>query len=245
MNLGRKPIFAHGAVILLLLRLSCQSIHGQSIVLDFADLGNAAINFTDGGFTFTSPPGGPFTGPGGSSVQFEITGVQNGTGSAIGLDGGLTPNGPFLIGTITSTIVPSVGTVESASVSGSATFFITDPGLLNLTGSIQWVSIATIQAGGFLDLTGSVNLTGITYTGTDPDLIALAAGGKASDTVSFQFAPAETLSALADQTGSGISTSYSGSIGAVPEPSVLSLIAAGVGLLSFSKALCRKAEPIR
>ncbi len=211
---------------LLFLCLGLQ-VRGQGVTLSFSDLANAVVNFSGGGFTFTDAPG--------TSNQFKITSVMNGTGSSVGLDGNILPGGPFMIGSITSFTEPFLGLVQTASVTGSGTLYITDLNSLNLTGTIQWDTVTTVQTAGSLDLSGTINLTAITYSGTNPDLIALAAGGAASDVVTFQFDPAESLSQLQAETGPGLSTSYSGTITAVPEPGVLSLVGVGLGLLGYAR----------
>jgi hypothetical protein len=107
-----------------------------------------------------------------------------------------------------------------------------------LTGTINWMNISTVGVSGVLDLMGTINLTGLTYSGNNSDLMQLASAGDATDVVTFQFTPAETLWQL--QAANGLSTSYSGSISTVseimntvPEPSALTLIPAG-GLAFFA-----------
>jgi hypothetical protein len=120
--------------------------------------------------------------------------------------------------------------LESAPVTGTGTLHITDNATIDLTGSIQWVSIATISVAGVLNLSGQVNLTGITYAGANSDLSALAAAASGSDVVTFQFVPAKTLTQL---TTTGGQTSYSGGITSVPEPGTWVLVAIGTGLGVF------------
>ena len=100
------------------------------------------------------------------------------------------------------------------------------------------MNISTVGVSGVLDLMGTINLTGLTYSGNNSDLMQLASAGDATDVVTFQFTPAETLWQL--QAANGLSTSYSGSISTVseimntvPEPSALTLIPAG-GLAFFA-----------
>jgi hypothetical protein len=112
-----------------------------------------------------------------------------------------------------------------------------------LTGTINWMNISTVGVAGVLDLMGTINLTGLEYSGNNSDLTQLAAGGNATDVVSFQFIPAETLDQL--QAANGLSTSYAGSISTesetmnnVPEPSALTLIpAGGLALFALKKRL--------
>jgi hypothetical protein len=118
--------------------------------------------------------------------------------------------GTFTIGTITSTIIPGLGTMSTASVSGSGTFVIHD-GAFALSGMLTWVDIVQFGAGAALNTTGTVNLTGVTYSGSNLDLQSLAAAGSGSNVLSFQFAPTVTLDQLANGPGAQ-KTSFSGSV---------------------------------
>ena len=201
------------ATIVLLLSISFQA---KAITLDFQSLDGTVVNFAGNStFNFTSTNG----------YQFSISSVTGGAGTSVGFNGFLSPGGPFTIGAITT----NAG-LQSAPVTGTSTLHITDNAATDLTGTINWISIATINVLGILDLSGQVNLTGITYPGGNSDLGALAAAGSASDVVTFQFVPAKDLTTLATVGGQ---TSYSGSITAVPEPGTWVLVAMGTGLGVF------------
>lgn len=186
------------------------------LVLNFSNLDDTSMNFAGGTFGFSSNDG----------YQFSITTVNGGFGDSVGLEGYVSPGGPFTIGAITIN-----GSIQTAPVTGTSTLHITDASSVDLTGTVQWNDITTLGVGGIVDLTGAVNLTAITYSGTNTDLKALAAAGSASDVLTFQFTPAENLTQLKSVGGS---TSYSGSIAAaVPEPASLALLGAGaVGMLT-------------
>jgi hypothetical protein len=201
--------------ILTIVLLLSASFQAKAITLNFDNLVGTTVNFSGGTFTFSSTNG----------YQFAITSVAGGVGDSTGLKGFVTPGGPFTIGTVTVT-----GSIQSAPVTGSGTLHITDALSTDLTGSIQWIDITTIGVGGIIDLTGTVNLTGITYPGGNSDLGALASAGSASDVVTFQFNPAQTLTQLKNTGGQ---TSYSGSVFAVPEPGTWVLVAMGTGLGAF------------
>lgn len=186
----------------------------NAIVLNFANLSGTEINFSGAStFSFTTNSSG---------YQFDITSVNGGDNSAVGLDGYVAPGGPFTIGTITTN-----GTEEQAMVSGSGMLHITDSSSIDLTAAVQWDTITTLGVAGVLDLNGTVNLSDIHYKGLNNDLLALMAGGMGSDVITFQFDPAESLAQLATTPNE---TSYSGSI-AVPEPSSSVLILGGLASL--------------
>jgi hypothetical protein len=101
-----------------------------------------------------------------------------------------------------------------------------------LTGNVNWIQVATFNSAGAINASLTVNVTGLAYAGTNPDLVTLVAGGTASMNLSFQFSPGETLFQLT----SGVvpyNTSFSGSISVVPEP-----MSAGVLLLGFGVLVC-------
>ncbi len=218
----RGPFFS--SWIATLLFCFALSFPAGAITLNFGNLTNTEVSFSSNSFTFTSLTNG---------YQFSISSVSGGAGDSVGLQGYLSPGGPFTIGTITTN-----GWQQSAMVTGTAMLHITDSSSLDLTGSIQWYNITTIASIGGLNLTGNINLTGLNYPslGVSSDLGALAAGGSAEDVVSFQFAPAETLGQLATTGGE---TSYSGSIYNVtpaPEPGTLTLVGMGLaGLLALGR----------
>lgn len=200
-------------------------VSSQAIILNFSDLTGSQIYFSGGDFFFTPT----------NSYQFDITSVTNGVGDSVGLNGDVKPGGPFAIGAISSTNItqniPPFGsityTIQSAAVTGVGTLNIMDTNGINLTGSIQWDNITSISSpfssSGTLDLSGTINLTHLSYSGANSDLSALAAAGNAVDTVTFQFTSDQTLSDLVSSGGEG--TSFSGSIASVPEPSSISLLA--------------------
>ena len=140
------------ATIVLLLSISFQA---KAITLDFQSLDGTVVNFAGNStFNFTSTNG----------YQFSISSVTGGAGTSVGFNGFLSPGGPFTIGAITT----NAG-LQSAPVTGTSTLHITDNAATDLTGTINWISIATINVLGILDLSGQVNLTGITYPGGNSD----------------------------------------------------------------------------
>lgn len=161
-----------------------------------------------------------------SANNFQVT-----SGTASGLLGEMT--GTFAIGTISTIVIPGLGTMETASVSGSGTFVIHD-GAFTLSAVLTWVDITQFGTGAFLNTTGTVTLTGITYGGSNPDLLALATAGNGANVLSFQFAPLVTLDQLRNGPGPN-KTSFSGSVSTVPDAGstvmLLGLAVAGVAAI--------------
>lgn len=160
------------------------SVMATSVAIDYSSSVGAYINFPGNGtFDFTPTVG-----------NLNVT-----DGTAAGLSGEI--SGTFNIGTITG---------NTASVSGSGSFVIND-GATPLTGTLTWVDIYQVGTGDGLNLDGVANLTDITYSGSNPDLVTLASIGTAADALTFQFVPAVTLPNLISSDKAN-ETSFSGSV---------------------------------
>ena len=210
------------------LALSTSAGYTQGLTLDFASSPGDSVIFggSNNTFQFSSTNG----------FQWVITGESGGS-SAVGLFGSIN-NGPFHYGPITSSFG---GVVQQASVLGPLGNLVINDGTGNLTGTVNWIDISTLfTAVGVFNAAVQLNVTGITYSGTNPDLQTLMANQPASLGLSFNFSPGMSLTDLS--TGSGpYDTSYSGSISVVPEPASLTLsILGGFGLLYFSVRKSRK-----
>lgn len=174
--------------------LACAS-NVQAVSFNYASTVGSTIDF-DGMTHFTFSP---------VTNNFQIA-----NGSAAGFLGQMT--GTFTIGTITT-----IGGVSTASVSGSGTFVIHDSvSMTDLTATLTWVDITQNGTGDNLNITGTVNLTGITYTGSNADLVALRNAGSGANVLSFQFIPAVTLAELRNGPGPH-STSFSGTVATLPD----------------------------
>ena len=154
--------------------------------IDYATTGGSSLNF-DGSGNFSFNPA--------------LNSIQITSGSAVSLLGDI--SGTFAIGPITT-----VGAQSSAAVSGSGEFVIHD-GASTLKGTLTIGQILQVGTGTTLNDQGTINLTGISYTGTNPDLLSLAATGSAIDVMTFQFA---TPVSLATMKSTSLSTSFSGSL---------------------------------
>jgi len=160
--------------------------NATAVTIDYASADMSFIKF-DGAGNFSFTP---------AANSFNVT-----SGSAVGLQGDM--SGSYAIGAITT-----IGGVSTASVTGSGTLKIHD-GAFDLTGTLTWVDIEQFGTGGTLNTVGDLNLTGITYSGANADLVALKNAGSAGDVLTFQFIPAQTLTFLK---ANAAQTSFSGTI---------------------------------
>jgi hypothetical protein len=218
----------HNALLFLPLMVSGVA-SAQSVSFDFSSLGTALITFQGAGGNFDFSP--DTTG-----FDFQIT---NASGPVLGLDGLKgNINGTFEIGTITTLL----GGLQEAPITGSGTLSIND----GMGNNPSDVFTATISASGYnaftfgnsggLNPESVINLSNFSYTGTNTALQNLANSSMASETVTFQFLPAETLTQLASG-GSLNSTTFSGSLEAIPESSTCALI---LGCIALGFAIWRR-----
>jgi len=216
----KHAIFKTGFAILVgCLMIAVHGAQAQPLTLDFANVANADIAFS-GASTFAF-----VTGSGGE--DFNITNDPGGNGSSIGLTGLI--GGTFTIGTITT-----VGSVSTAPVTGAGSLSIS-----GLTATLDWVDITQVGTGGTLNDNGVLDLTNISYAGSNADLKQLAENTKGTATLTFQFIPAVSLSTLKS---TAESTSYSGSlVNQVPDGGMticlLGMALAGVEGVRRSKLL--------
>jgi hypothetical protein len=198
------------------------SSHGQGLVLNFVANTGTDIQFNGASdsFQFTSNVSG---------YQWHIT-TETGGSSSVGLLGSFN-NGPFNYGPITTTGT-GLAQVQDAPVLNPLANLVINDGTGNLSGTVNFVDVTTFyKTLGTLDAALNVNLTGVTYSGSNPDLQYLDAHQPGTVTLSFQFSPGETLTQLSTGTGPYV-TSYSGSLSVVPEPSTLVLAGlSGLGVL--------------
>src|SRR5688572_26119052 len=140
-----------------------------------------------------------------NGFSFTVAG-GNGLGSISGL---------YTIGPVTTS-----GGLQTAPVTGGGVLTIDDNGAAAgggiLTATVNWMEIFTFGTGGGLNAGGVVNLTGITYTGSRPDLLALSASPLGSANIEFGFNPAVSLLQLT-ATGADFSSTFTGDLVSVPD----------------------------
>jgi len=178
-------------------------------------------------FQYSSQPSSfiVFDGAGNFSFSPATSSLKITSGSAINDLGEIT--GSFSIGAITT----SAG-VSTASVGGTGAFIIHD-GVNTFSAVLTWVNIQQSGTGGTLNTTGTANMTGITYAGSNADLLALKTKGSGGNSLTFTFIPAISLTDLKGGAGSH-QTSFSGTV-ATPDGGttvvLLGFALAGMGTL--------------
>ena len=200
--------------------------------LDISSYPSSKIDFLGGGTALTGAQfqitdSGQSDASLGGNAQWWTT-----SGTSPGLFGRFN-GGPWSYGAITVS-----GVDQSANVTTPTGSFAIDDGSIQhllATGNINWVQVTTHSYVGGVNAAATVNISGMTYTGLNTDLLALVAGGNGSVTLSFTFNPGKTLTQLT--TGTGYTTTYSGSLSAVPEPTTM--IAGALLLLPFGASTVR------
>lgn len=194
--------------------------------LNFVGINNVQFNANGDSFQLNPVAGSSLT------PQFTFTGAD------AGLAGWIT-GAPWAVNMAGLTTATGGGlTNEQAPVFGGGQLNIFD-GTNTLTGILAWSPIHLLSNGqGGVGDSLSVNLTGLTYAGTNADLLALAAGGSGNLNLTFQFSGLNPtlVSLFAGNTGT-TSTSFSGaiSVAAVPEPAITALFLTSLSLLGVNR----------
>ena len=193
----------------------------MAVTINYSNTSGSSINLDPTDDCGVSGSIGCFSFSAGNSIQ--IT-----SGSALGFSGGIT--GTYGVGAITSS-----GSLETANIIGTGMLNIFD-GSKTLTADLNWIDIATFGTAGSLNTTGAANLSNIVYSGVNVDLVALASLGGGTSTASFQFTSPTTLTDLFTTSTTVTSTSFSGSITAVPVPAAIWLFGSGLlGLVGVAR----------
>jgi hypothetical protein len=193
--------------------------HAQSVELDFSSLGTSLISFDGSGSSLSFSPD---TNTG---YDFQIGGSSL-TG-IVGYKGNI--QGNFTIGQITS-FGMGMFQGQEAPVTGTGTLSISDGTSSLFTSTVSWGTVATLGTSGSLNTIGVSNLSNFSYSGSNPLLELLAAESVGTATASFQFASTTNLNDLA-QGSSQSSTTFSGSLAAIPEPGYAAVVLGCIALM--------------
>ncbi len=208
----QKPCFS----VVLALTLTTAMVQGVEI-FNFNNLNAAAIQFNGSASSFQFNPS--------SGFQWSITSESGGTGDATGLQGFFS-GGPWVYGAITSVSGIQYATVTTTS----GTLTINDGAGYLATANVDWLQVLTSGGAGYLNVSAAVNLSDLSYSGANTDLLSFFSAPAGILDLSFTFNPVKQLSDLTSGSGP-YTTSYSGSLTAVPEPGTLGICALGFVLL--------------
>jgi hypothetical protein len=205
---------SRGLLAILLPLIVVGAASAQAVSFDYSSLGNALIEFqgqgTGGTLSITNDPS--------TALAFQIADANPST--LDGLAGRI--NGSFAIGSPV-TIGPGE---QEAAVTGTGTMSIFD-GSSVLSATLSWNTIVTLGPFGALNYnfpTTPANLSNFTYSGTTTSpLYQLANATSGTNVLDFTFNTPESISSLI-QSGTTNSTTFSGSIEAIPEPSTCALV---------------------
>jgi hypothetical protein len=204
------------------------------LTLGLSNIPHTVVSFdgTGSAATFT------FTTTGAPAEGFTITNSDSNSQSSVGLAGVL--NGSYSFSSITQ-VSP---TEQYALVTTTGGQLVISDGLgNNLTGNVQGIDIDSNSKNGSVNLFGAVNLTGVTYSGTNADLVELKNEANFSGGIlgiNFTLKNGQNLATLESAAGSPHTYAWAGTIetNSVPEPS--SLMLGGIGALGVIGCALRR-----
>ena len=131
-------------------------------------------------------------------------------------------------------------------MTGTGSFRIFD-GTNLFTADVAWVDITTVLGLGGLNASATVNLTNISYAGSNAALTALVTGTGPSALITFQFTPPQSLTQLTTD-GATNFTSFSGEVSLesgggdipTPAPAGIILLATALPVLGLRRIFRRK-----
>jgi hypothetical protein len=185
-------------------QVTIQLANNVGSAITFTGVGSGNTTFALGGFDVTS------TSPNDGTLNGQLGTLSGGTGYSLVAS---SYSGP--------------GTVQSVNISGTEQL-----SLDGLTATVGFKQLSSLNMGDVIDTTGVLNLTGISYSGTDASLLALKNDGSANFDVTFQGYTVGNLLALG--TGATDTSSFSATIAASsasPVPEANTIVAGALMLL--------------
>ena len=222
----KRKIVCWVTTLSLMLLAGVGPARADTVSCDFASEAGATIEFNGTNGTFEFPTTSPY--------DFVIAATSPYLG---GLQGNI--GGTFTVGTITTA---EDGGQQANVTSTDGSFSVFDGASNTLTANLNWKTIQVLYGlFGILNVEGAANLTNVSYSGSNSDLLGIKDGTEQTVVLTFQFSPVteQTLTELMTP-GQVTSTSYSGSLSSsspppVPEPSsCVLLVTAGLGLLAYA-----------
>ena len=196
-------------------------------------------------FSFDSTVGSSITFAGtgtGATFNFPDAPSTPGTDLVIDASSGFGGSLAGFLGDITGTFsfnnsdITGFPGLEAVAVSGTGQFVIHDGSGNDFTATLVWDNLGEIGSVSGLNFTSDVNLSNLSYAGTNADLLALAASSNGSVNVAFSFpGPGMSLDTLGSEScAEGCATSFQGTLSALadppaatPEPASTSLMLVG------------------
>jgi hypothetical protein len=190
--------------------------------------GDAHLSGSGGGATVAAPG---FAGSPGTGFDFAVASCSGCVTNLNGLFGNIDDPaaGFFQMGAIST-----IGAVQTASVTGTGKISITDSSNHKFSGDLTWIDITSIGTQDGFNTNGSVNVTNLSYAGTNADLLALLNAKTGIATLTFTFTTAHNLTTLK---GGNFTDAFTGTYApAVPEPTFYALFGVGLaGAIWFNK----------
>jgi hypothetical protein len=216
----------------------------DDIEIDFSNVKSAGIAFTGSGAFDFFPTGT-------NLFNFQVTNTDGLPGTSLGFFGELTnpAGGSFQMGAVSSCGV----NCQTASVSGAGGLTIyggvngsdtaPDTSVPDFTAQIQWVEINQLGSGVTLNDKLVLDISNISYSGTNADLLDLKNSVDQYGTVSFTLKQGVNLQTLYNASSGPISESFSGQINAMPEPGFYGVLCVGlISLVAVGRRLKSRRE---
>ncbi len=224
----KKKIVCGVATLSLMLFTGVGSARANTVSCNFASEPGSSIEFNGTNRTFEFPTTSPYDFVINTASSPDLGGLQGNIG------------GTFAVGQIGTA---ADGGEQANVTSTDGAFSVFDGSSNTLTANLNWGTIQVLYGlFGILNVEGAANLSNVSYSGSNSDLLGIKNGTDQTVVLTFSFSPVteHTLTGLMTP-GQMNSTSYSGSLSAsgsqspIPEPSSCTLlVAAGLGLLAYT-----------